>query len=40
MGTIFKLIKIIDKKSGSLVKNNPKLVKSNECAVIEIKTDR
>lgn len=38
-GVVRKLEKIIDKTNGQLIKKNPKCVKSNECALIEIRTD-
>lgn len=38
-GVIKKLEKLIDKTNGQLIKKNPKCVKSNECALIEIRTE-
>jgi len=38
-GVIKKLEKLIDKTNGQLIKKNPKCVKSNECALIEITTE-
>ena len=38
-GIVKKLEKLIDKTDGQLIRTNPKGVKSNEGALVEIKTD-
>lgn len=38
-GIIKKIEKLIDKTTGQLIKKNPKCVRSNECALAELKTE-
>jgi len=38
-GIVKRLEKLIDKTDGQLIRKNPKCIRSNECALVEIKTD-